>query len=408
MFYPQARRSFRMGEILYFSLEHHYALWAQKAKNLSRPVAVLHQGQVWDVSPELFPDLYPGMGEREARQARPDAAWVSLASLYCRPYREKAMEAAYRFSPQLEPEGDGAGYLALGKGEDPLEVALSLGRLLVPSLAPRVRMGVGPNRWVAYLAAREAKESLEGVILYRRVPAEEKASFLAPLPVNVLEKVAEGVASRLEKVGLATLGEVAEVPLGELRQLLGKEALAVHGYSRGEDGRALRPGWPLPMVIRSIRLDPPLEQLEKVPPLLERLAREAARELEERGQGGREGALLVESAGSLYYAWRTASRLFYGDALAPLLHRLWVGEIWPALAREGRGWSIARLQVEVGSLQSRRRAQASLWTRDRGRDAGAVWMSLREKYPHLRWGVQAVPREWREERLSYWDPFRFP
>ncbi|MDI3270605.1 MAG: hypothetical protein QJR00_07845 [Bacillota bacterium] len=398
---------FRMGKILYFSLEHHYALWAQKEKNLSQPVAVLHQGQVWDMSLELSPGLRRGMGEREARQAYPEAAWVPLASLYGQPYREKVMEAAYRFSPQLEPEGDGAAYLALGAGEEPAAMALSLGRLLVPSLAPRVRMGVGPNLWVAHLAAQEAKEELEGNILYRRVPAEEKASFLAPLPVRVLEKVAEGVAGRLERVGLATLGEVAAVPLGELRQLLGKEALAVYGYSRGEDGRPLRPGWPIPMVIRFIRLDPPLEHLEKVPPLLDRLAREAARELEGKGQGGREASLLVESAGSLYYARRTASRLFHGEALAPLLHRLWVGEIWPSLAREGKGWSIARLQVEVGPLQARGRSQASLWTREKGKDAGAVWMSLREKYPHLRWGTQAAPREWREERLSYWDPFRF-
>ena len=73
-------------------------------------------------------------------------------------------------------------------------------------------VGVAPTKFVAKLASTRAKP--DGLLV---VPADQVLDFLHPLPVGALWGVGERTAEPLRRLGLSTVGDLAEAPLGLLR-----------------------------------------------------------------------------------------------------------------------------------------------------------------------------------------------
>lgn len=99
------------------------------------------------------------------------------------------------------------------------------------------RFGIGPNRFCAVAAARQARS--------RRPMAIEGARGLSPLPVVLLEH--DGRVSHLpgelERLGVGTLGELAALPRGSVAERFGRAGLVAWDLARGED-EPLRPRSP--------------------------------------------------------------------------------------------------------------------------------------------------------------------
>src|SRR3954463_16421865 len=94
-------------------------------------------------------------------------------------------------------------------------------------------VGVAPTRFVAKLGSTRAKP--DGVIV---VPAAQVLDFLHPLPVDALWGVGERAAETLHRFGLATIGDLANAPLGMLRGALGDASAShLHELSWGRDPR---------------------------------------------------------------------------------------------------------------------------------------------------------------------------
>ena len=89
-------------------------------------------------------------------------------------------------------------------------------------------IGVAPNKSAAKIASDLAKP--DGLLIVR---PEEVAGFLAPLPVTRISGVGTKTAQVLEHAGVRTIGELAAFPGGELRKLLGKNAVWLWGIARG-------------------------------------------------------------------------------------------------------------------------------------------------------------------------------
>ncbi len=89
-------------------------------------------------------------------------------------------------------------------------------------------VGVAPNKSTAKIASDLAKP--DGL---RVVRPEEIAAFLAPLPVTKISGVGTKTAQILEHAGVRTIGELAAFPGGELKKLLGKNAVWLWGIARG-------------------------------------------------------------------------------------------------------------------------------------------------------------------------------
>ncbi|MFJ6196348.1 DNA polymerase IV [Micromonospora sp. NPDC092111] len=98
-------------------------------------------------------------------------------------------------------------------------------------------VGVAPSKFVAKLGSTRAKP--DGLLV---VPADRVLEFLHPLPVDALWGVGERSAETLRRLGLATIGDLAEAPVGMLRKALGvASATHLHELARGRDPRAVSP-----------------------------------------------------------------------------------------------------------------------------------------------------------------------
>lgn len=108
-------------------------------------------------------------------------------------------------------------------------------------------VGVGPSKLIAKLASKAAKPkaSMKGPIPGKGVvvvPPGGELAFLHPLPVSALWGVGPATETRLKRFGVATVGDLAEVPLeslvGSLGNALGRH---LHDLSNGRDPRPVEP-----------------------------------------------------------------------------------------------------------------------------------------------------------------------
>ncbi|MGC4805778.1 DNA polymerase IV [Micromonospora sp. DT233] len=98
-------------------------------------------------------------------------------------------------------------------------------------------VGVGPSKFVAKVGSTRAKP--DGLLV---VPADRVLDFLHPLPVSALWGVGERSAEALSRLGLRTIGDLAEAPFGLLRRAVGEAAAAhLHELASGRDARRVSP-----------------------------------------------------------------------------------------------------------------------------------------------------------------------
>jgi nucleotidyltransferase/DNA polymerase involved in DNA repair len=103
-------------------------------------------------------------------------------------------------------------------------------------LGRSVRLGAGPGRFCAYVAARRSS----------RIVAEGAAAdFLAPQPVSLLcgrlgGEEADDLPNELERLGISTLGRLAGLPRDAVADRFGRLGLRARRLARGEDD-PLRP-----------------------------------------------------------------------------------------------------------------------------------------------------------------------
>lgn len=101
-------------------------------------------------------------------------------------------------------------------------------------------VGVAPTKFVAKLASTRGKP--DGLLI---VPADDVISFLHPLPVEALWGVGERTAEALHRLGLRTVGDLAQVPAETLQRALGV-ATGAHlaALAWGRDERRVVPSEP--------------------------------------------------------------------------------------------------------------------------------------------------------------------
>jgi protein ImuB len=235
----------------------------------SMPVAVVHANRVVACSAVAREDgVTQGLRRREAQGRCP--ALVVVEQDLGRDARafEPVVAAVEAFAPRVEVVRPGVVALATrgpsryfggdraltGKVVDAVDAVLAL------LGAPRCRAGVADGPFAAELAARATPGISPAQAPYTVVPAGASAAFLAPFPIEVLDR--PELADLLTRLGLAALGDLAALPAAIVLARFGTEGILAHRLAMGLDQRPLAVRTPPPDLAVTVELDPPAERVD--------------------------------------------------------------------------------------------------------------------------------------------------
>ncbi len=222
------------------------------------PAVVLSGGRVAACSaPARGEGVARGLRRRQAEARCPGLVVVeSDPSGDARAF-EPVVAAVERFTPEVEIVRPGVCAVATRGpsryfGGDQALAGLVAGAVneVLPAGAPSCRVGVADGPFAAERAARQ------GVV----VPAGESAAFLSSFAVSTLSD--DELADLLVRLGVRTLGQLAELPAPAVLARFGPEGAVAHRLARGLDERPLAARVPPPDLAVAAELDPPVEQLE--------------------------------------------------------------------------------------------------------------------------------------------------
>lgn len=233
--------------------------------------------------------LRPGMTLAQARTLLPKLVARGRDAAAERAAQEALLDVAGLFSPRVEDTADGVVVLDVDGLER--QFATESGRPAPrPGASPNPsasghssdsRLARGDTDWRALgraLLAAAEKEGLPARVGFANgklaarlaatladtpavVPSGGEAAFLAPLPLARLSPEAE-VLTTLHRWGLATIGQLAALPVSDVGSRLGEAGHALHQIARGVDPEPLVPRLPPPEFREGLRLDWPLTTLE--------------------------------------------------------------------------------------------------------------------------------------------------
>ena len=355
-----------------------------------------------------------GVSVSHARNSVPGAAVVGLDVRSYGPELELLARLGSGITPQVEMAAPDRVFLQLAPGEDP-ETALHGVRRGIPrGCGHRLFAGYGANKLLAQIcvyvleregAGRDPLPSEDAIeVQFLRVRPDEGGSFLRDLPVSFLWTLPGAVRDRLERLGLNTIGEVAEVD----QELLGRYFGPIVGRSvsrnaRGEDSAVVNCDYPPPRVVWDRAVECPSSRAARE--LLVRAAHLLARGLRDRQSGGLDLKLsLLGDDGR----WLSRERHFSRPMGRQSSLEAALISLWEKMAKKVEVFS--RIRAEVSGLQRERVVQEtvfSLENRERRDDVRDLLEDLNRKYSAriLFWG-EHFPVSYREKRLSFWDPLR--
>jgi DNA polymerase-4 len=155
-------------------------------------------------------------------------------------------------TPQVEVAALDDLYLDLAPDDRAEQTALDLRTQIQDEVRLSVSIGIGANKLVAKVATKQAKPGRQVV-----VSAGSEREYLAPWSARVLPGAGRQIGSRLERLNVERVGEVAAMPVAVLHGLFGQRGRVLHSQAHGIDPRPVAPRPPLRSLSRKTSFDPP-------------------------------------------------------------------------------------------------------------------------------------------------------
>lgn len=226
---------------------------------------------VLDHSPELG-RLDAGMPVGQAKGIHRRARFVEVDELRAEDAFDSVVRGLQSVTPEVEKGEFGLVYANL-RGTEKL---YGSGRGAVAAIARSieaepyrdVRIGIGPNKWLAYVTATKSAPRvalrLSGAV----------SDFLYPLPLSLLP-VAYQLKDRFRRFYFKTMADIARLPVGPFQAQFGPEGKLAWEFANGIDNRPFVPLKAVERVTRSSDIEPPTVMLPMVLATLESLFTQA-------------------------------------------------------------------------------------------------------------------------------------
>lgn len=263
----------------------------------TRPVAVLHAGRIVACSAAARAEgVRRGQRRREAQARCPGLELIPHDPARDARAFEPVLAAVESLTPKVEVLDPGecafrAGGAARHYGSEAgLAAAVASAVDQALGALERCRIGIADGRFAASLAARHGSIPQHGIAAVRPrhaadrhlvVPPGEVAGFLAPFPVEVLER--PDLTDMLVRLGLTTLGHLAALPRAALAARFGPEGTRAHRLASGVDEHPRASRRPAPDLRVAAELEPPAGRVDVAAFAAKALADELVERLEGLG-----------------------------------------------------------------------------------------------------------------------------
>ena len=193
--------------------------------------------------------VHSAMPIRTARTLCPQGIFLPGHHDLYRDYSRRLMSLLGTYSPLVEQVSLDEAYVDLTGTErlfgPPEMTARLIQKRVKEELGLSISVGLASNKLVAKVASDYRKPAGFTV-----VPAGTEAEFLAPLAVQRLPGVGPALLKQLRSWGVATIGDLAQVPVRTLELSLGEWGEALARRARGEDVSPVTPGQEIKSISR--------------------------------------------------------------------------------------------------------------------------------------------------------------
>ncbi len=218
---------------------------------------------------------------RAAKLAPEDAVWVRPRMGRYQEISKMVFDIFRQTTPYVEPVSIDEAFLDITPGkygdDDPVATAFRIADE-VAALGITCSAGLGTSRTVSKIASDRQKP--QGItIVY---PGDE-ATFLAPLPIEVMSGVGPVSASRLKSMGVLTLGELAQLDPTTARELLGSNGSVLVERSKGIDQKPIAGGSKHASISSERTFSSDIREPDSVRKAVDLLSTKVARRVRRRG-----------------------------------------------------------------------------------------------------------------------------
>ncbi len=159
----------------------------------------------------------------QARRLAPHAIFVEPDMRRYSEVSEKVMEIFRNFTPLVEPISVDEAFLDVAGAKrllgTPREIGSAIRQKVESQEGITCSVGIASTKLIAKLASSRCKPN--GML---EIPPDRTLTFLHPLPINELWGVGEKTAEILSKLGLKTIGDIANTSRATLIRAVGESA----------------------------------------------------------------------------------------------------------------------------------------------------------------------------------------
>ena len=187
--------------------------------------------------------VHSAMPVFKARQQCPHGIFVRGRMHRYKEVSKRIMRILKDFSPLVEPVSIDEAYMDIAGCQRLFGGPVALGQALKEKIRADTAMtcsvGIAPNKFLAKIASDMDKP--DGLFA---IMAEDVAEFIATLPIRKVPGVGRKMYSRLETMGIITLGDVTTYPPDMIKKKLGKFGKRLQELAAGIDSSTVSPDTP--------------------------------------------------------------------------------------------------------------------------------------------------------------------